>query len=354
MAIKRLQNRSGIVTVTGYGIGITIERGHLCVHDGVGTERRLVRFSRIDGIKRLVVLGHSGIISFDALRWLHDVGAAFVHIDVDGELIAADNPPRYSDARLRRAQALAFGNGVSLAIAKDLIRQKLNAQADLLWQLPNTVNAMWTIRGLARETEKARTVEELRYLEAQAARTYWDAWREVPIRFAKPDGARVPEHWRTFGSRVSGISSPSARRATNPANAMLNYCYAVLESEARIAALSLGLDPSIGVMHFDQQARDSLACDIMEPVRPLIDAFVLQMVQTREFQKVDFFETREGICRVMPPLSQRLAETADRWAKVVASVAEGVAKVLHKRYSSETLPTPLTERNRSAGRLLTR
>jgi CRISPR/Cas system-associated endonuclease Cas1 len=32
---------------------------------------------------------------------------------------------------------------------------------------------------------------------------------------------------------------------------MLNYLYAVLESEARLAASALGLDPGLGVMHAD-------------------------------------------------------------------------------------------------------
>jgi len=32
---------------------------------------------------------------------------------------------------------------------------------------------------------------------------------------------------------------------------MLNYLYAVLESEARFAAAALGLDPGLGVLHVD-------------------------------------------------------------------------------------------------------
>jgi CRISPR associated protein Cas1 len=63
------------------------------------------------------------------------------------------------------------------------------------------------------------------------------------------------------------VSKPSSRRATNPANAILNYLYAILEAEARIAALRMGLDPGLGFLHADQTARDSLACDLMEPVR---------------------------------------------------------------------------------------
>jgi len=49
----------------------------------------------------------------------------------------------------------------------------------------------------------------------------------------------------------------------------LNYLYALLEAEARLAAATLGLDPGLGVLHVDTQARDSLACDLMEAARPL-------------------------------------------------------------------------------------
>jgi CRISPR/Cas system-associated endonuclease Cas1 len=56
---------------------------------------------------------------------------------------------------------------------------------------------------------------------------------------------------------------------------MLNYLYALLESEARLALAALGLDPGIGVLHNDTRTRDSLACDLMEPVRPQVDAYLL-------------------------------------------------------------------------------
>jgi CRISPR/Cas system-associated endonuclease Cas1 len=45
---------------------------------------------------------------------------------------------------------------------------------------------------------------------------------------------------------------------------MLNYLYAVLESETRLACAALGLDPGLGVLHVDAQCRDSLAFDVME------------------------------------------------------------------------------------------
>src|SRR6266851_5322171 len=52
----------------------------------------------------------------------------------------------------------------------------------------------------------------------------------------------------------------------------------LLESEARLAAAALGLDPGMGVLHADTPARDSLACDLMEPVRPQVEAFLLDWV----------------------------------------------------------------------------
>jgi CRISPR/Cas system-associated endonuclease Cas1 len=37
------------------------------------------------------------------------------------------------------------------------------------------------------------------------------------------------------------------------------------------AKLASGLDPGLGYLHFDDSYRDSLACDVMEPVRPQVD-----------------------------------------------------------------------------------
>src|SRR5260370_38671099 len=92
--------KNGVLALSGYGVRVWIERGHLCAEDGVGSERRKVRFSRVtSGLKRLVVLGHSGTISFDALRWLNDVGAAFIAVDTDADVISAAGPFGLDDAR---------------------------------------------------------------------------------------------------------------------------------------------------------------------------------------------------------------------------------------------------------------
>jgi CRISPR-associated endonuclease Cas1 len=361
--------------VSGYGVHIAVERGQLVVSDGVGRERRQGTLSRATcGLKRLVVLGHSGTISLEALRWIHDLGAAFVQIDADGKVITASSPAGLDDARLRRAQALAVWNGVGIAVARDLLRQKLEGQAAVLDRLPEAVEATGVVRQAMEDLATVETPEQLRLAEATAANAYWTAWASVPVRFARRDEQRVPDHWRTFGGRGSPITG-SPRKAANPANAIANYLYAILEAEARIAALTVGLDPGMGVLHADQPQRDSLACDLMEAVRPEVDAFVLQLLQTRTFATRDFFETRQGVCRLLPPMTHLLAETAPTWAKLIAPIAEQVARTLHERRQAwsrsdvplkvstsarsrgrapatkgERLPTPLTQANRRAGR----
>jgi hypothetical protein len=95
-----------VLVLSGYGLRVAVERGLLAISDGIGRDRREGRLARATcGLKRLVVLGHSGTVSLEALRWLYDVGAAFVQIDADGEVLVAAAPPGLDDARLRRAQA---------------------------------------------------------------------------------------------------------------------------------------------------------------------------------------------------------------------------------------------------------
>src|SRR5215210_8198907 len=51
------------------------------------------------------------------------------------------------------------------------------------------------------------------------------------------------------------------RHANHPVNAMLNYAYAVLESQVRIATVAQGLDPAIGYLHVCRPGRAALVYD---------------------------------------------------------------------------------------------
>lgn len=330
-----------------------VERGHLVLEDGIG-ERTKTRLPRVShGLRRLVVIGSDGYVSLAALRWLADQDASFVMLERDGSVLATTGPVRPSDARLRRAQALAASNGAALEISKELIRRKLLAQEHLLAdRLPNPTAAQTIVR-MRESLTNAASIDSIRIFESQAAHAYWSAWRNLAVNFPRKDLKLVPEHWRSFGTRISPLTG-SPRLSVNPPNAMLNYLYAMLESECRLAAAALGLDPGLGFMHVDSRSRDSLACDLMEPVRPQVDAYVLDWISREPLHREWFFEQRDGNCRLMGSFVVRLSETAPTWRQFVAPIAEWLVRTLwltiSKRPNERRPATWLTQANRREGR----
>jgi len=344
----------GVVTLFGYGIKVHVDRGHLTIQDGIGPVRREARLPRIGhGLRRLVVIGADGFVSLAALRWLADQDAAFVMLDRDGSVLATTGPVRSSDARLRRAQALAHQSGVALEISKDLLDKKLIAQEQLVREKLQDSGAADRIAEMRRGLRICQSIDALRPLEALAAKAYWAVWRNVRVDFPTRDLGRVPRHWRTFGTRESPLTA-SPRLAINPPNAMLNYLYALLESEARLAIAALGLDPGLGVMHFDSPSRDSLASDLMEPIRPRVDAYVLDWITRGPLRREWFFEQHDGNCRLMALFAQRLSETASTWGRAVAPLAEQMSRMFSAsvpKRSKQIFPsTRLTQNSRREGR----
>lgn len=122
--------------------------------------------------------------------------------------------------------------------------------ADLSDHVPVDEATVATMQDAATRIHVATNRDELRFAEAIAAGAYWQAWSVVELRWAKRDADRVPAHWRTFGTRSSPVTG-NPRLAANPANALLNYLYALLEGEATLAARVVGRDPGLGVLHAD-------------------------------------------------------------------------------------------------------
>ncbi len=70
--------------------------------------------------------------------------------------------------------------------------------------------------------------------------------------------------------------------------------FALLEAEAVLACAAVGLDPALGVVHSDTKGRQSMALDLLEPVRPKAEGFVLDMLASRTFRKAEFSETQRA------------------------------------------------------------
>jgi CRISPR-associated endonuclease Cas1 len=343
--------RPGVLTVVGFGIRVTVERGHLIVEDGIGSERHYYRLPRVGhGLKRLVVIGSDGLVSLAALRWLRDQDAAFVMLERNGKLLCAAGPVGSSDAKLRRFQALAISNGVGLEICRKLIDAKLQGQESVLRERLNCQLTADTVAGFRNKLSTAESFDTIRNLEANAAASYFRELRDLPVTWPKADLQKIPAHWRSVGSRQSPLSG-GPRLAVTPVHALLNYSFALLEAETRLAISALGMDSGLGVgLHTDTANRDSLAFDVLEPVRPQVEEWLLGWIASEPLRRFDFFETATGNCRLMSGICIKLSGTATVSRKLVAPWAEFVAQTFwagtSKLKSGRLLSTPLTQQHR--------
>ena len=340
----------GVCVADGFGVRVVVERGALEVHDGVGPHRRTRRYDRAThGLRRLVILNAAGIVSLDALRWCASLGVGVLVLGPDGTAQLASTPRMTNDARLRRIQALAPFETYGLDVARWIMSHKIQGQGKLVLRRFGDSETAETIGDLALATEGVDTIDELRQLEASAAALYFGAWSgrpECAPTFASKDRRRIPPHWSRYEGRRSVLASAASnRKAERPVNAMLNYLYSLVEAEAILACQVIGLDAGFGIVHADAKGRQSLALDLMEPVRPKVDAFVLDMIERRTFRKVEFSETSDGHVRLRSPLTHDLAETMPLWAKSLGPIAEHVAHVFGKAMDgSYSAATPLTSR----------
>jgi len=342
--------RDGILMLSGYGIRVSVDTRHLRVCDGFGRNRRSGKFAKATSrLKRLVIMGQTGFVTLPALRWLYDIGAAFVQLDYDARVLTA-SIQGLDNAMLRRAQAFATVGENRVTLAASLLTPKIQAQAAVLESF-EIADAKALAEPLT-AIERADLFEDVLLAERQAANTYWNMWAPVTMQFARRDS--VPDHWRTFRTRRSPLTS-QPRNASNPINAVLNYVYTLLEVESRIALIERGLDPGLGLFHADSANRQSLATDVMEPVRPHVDAFVLNLLRTRAFAAKDFFETREGGCRLSASLTHELAATMPTWARLVSPYAEMITRhivvVAKSGYLGPVIQNKPQKRSLNKGRL---
>jgi hypothetical protein len=245
-----------------------------------------------------------------------------------GELHLTSGGIGNDDPRLRRAQALAMATPAGFEVTRYLISCKLAGQASVAQGRLSQADAADTIMRLRDEFQLAEALEEIRHVEAVAANVYWNAWSEIEVPFVRKDVPRVADHWRAFEGRRSAVNVGTSRSATDPANALLNYGYRLLEAEGRLACLAVGLDPGLGILHADMKGRDSMVLDVMEAVRPVVDGYVLDLFRARPLTKADFVEDRRGVLRVLPPLTHRIAEAMPAWATALGPVVEHVAGIL--------------------------
>ena len=335
--INQIPVKDGIVVLSGYGVMANVEKGYLVLKDGLGIKSRESRFFKATcKIKRLVIHSTHGMVSLAALKWLNEINAGVVQLGWDGEVILASTPSQ-DNINLKRAQYSALYDDKGLILTKYLLLEKVNGQLKVLRTLApdatytyngETINSLYFMKNLCTDIAKAKSISRVLEIESLAANLYWSVLSKMTLQFHQKGEFEVPEHWKTFGSRHSLINPKLNRNAINPANAMLNYLYALLYTETRLALLRVGLDPTAGIFHADNKYRDSFAYDVLEAVRSDVDVWLLNFVRNHVFSVKDFYEKRDGGIRLTLKIIPFLAETVSLWAKKIESVIGRIRLIL--------------------------
>jgi CRISP-associated protein Cas1 len=106
------------------------------------------------------------------------------------------------------------------------------------------------------------------------------------------EGAKSREYFSYWNQLIKNPDFVFKKRTKHPPedeiNALLSLCYTLLCNEIHTLCNLVALDPYIGFLHKEYYGRPSLVCDLMEAYRPLVDKFVITLINRREIKKENF------------------------------------------------------------------
>jgi CRISPR-associated protein Cas1 len=293
--------------LSGYGVKIKVRnlraRSELEVTDGHENERpykttsyRPRRFPH----SSVIIDGHSGYLSLQALHWLSRNKVPVFVLNYDGSLISSILPPMPVKADLRAAQIAATSNTEKkFSIAKALVQAKIARSLQVLDWLSESHDLGKDVLLAKREATRfgqVGSVGDIRTIEGRVALRYWEAFRKA-----------IPESFDFHGR----MTATHQNNATDPVNLALNYAYGVLEGECRRAINTIGLEPSVGFLHdfSGYQTKQSLVYDLQEPFRWLADVSVIEAFESRVLDLPNFYFTGDDYrYRFEPEAKQRFID----------------------------------------------
>jgi CRISPR-associated protein Cas1 len=275
--------------LSGWGVKIRVQnlhsRSELEITNGREDDREesMQRFRpRRFPYTSIIIDGHSGYVSLQALHWLSRNKVPVFILDYDGSMISSVLPPAPVKADLRAAQIKASEDAKKkFSIANAIVRAKIARSLQVLDWLAQRYDIEKQVRLTKHEAfrlGRARSVVDLRTVEGRVALRYWQAYSSV-----------LPESLDFQGR----MTTSHQNNASDPVNLALNYAYGVLEGECRAAINTVGLEPSVGFLHetSDYQTKQSLVYDLQEPFRWMADVVVMEAFESEVLDLPDFYFT---------------------------------------------------------------
>lgn len=106
------------------------------------------------------------------------------------------------------------------------------------------------------------------------------------------EGEMAATYFSVFPQFIRNADFHFPKRTRNPptdmVNALLSFTYTLMTHDCRSALETVGLDPACGFFHQLRPGRPSLALDLVEEFRPMVDRFVLSLINKKQLGKSDF------------------------------------------------------------------
>ena len=261
-------------------------------------------------IKQVVVFGNP-MVSCDVWRHLALNKIPAILFPSRGKAEATHIGPGLSgflENRVRQYRA-RFDPRITLEIARWILSEKLSGQKKLLESFENNQTKKFQAQ-IQENIQKLNLHEDLSHLmgyEGAAASSYF-----------KGLSAIISRKWR-FDGRTK-------RPPKDPVNALLSLSYTMALGIIGKNIAVRGLDRSLGFLHALHSGRDNLVLDIIEPLRPQIDRFVLCLLD-RAVSPDDFNTSNQDGCRLN---KQGRANYFQAWAAWQESSANSLSNQSHQ------------------------
>ncbi|HDQ07304.1 MAG TPA: CRISPR-associated endonuclease Cas1 [Methanoculleus sp.] len=295
-----------MLVLNGHGIDMRVDNAKLHVREGrfsASEEPREFVFSpqRID-IDSIVIYGRTGTMTLDGIRWLMKHGVPVTILNWDGTLLTSMLPPVRSATKTKFDQYHAFEDtGKRITIAKKFIEAKIERQKMVLDYLhqryPEVQN---NISEESKGLKSAKTIREIMGAEGAVAHLYWDELGKI-----------IPEKYE-FETRNSKYKTRPLG-AGDQVNCMFNFGYSLLEAECLRNINSVGLDSHVGFLHEMQTGKDSLAYDLQELFRFVVDLAIIHLIETDAMEKKDFIRTESYSLRLRPTGARKVSDEVNAW-----------------------------------------
>jgi CRISPR-associated protein Cas1 len=337
---------SSVLVLGGYGENLTTRSKQgikiLLLTRG---EDRVEFFPGKHGLEKVIWQTMGSLPRENAIAWMNKEKISYSIFDADGKIISTNQETEFQNDDLLTKQLNLF-DSQKVSYAREIISQKVSGQISVLSQFSGQLR---NGHGIASEMEDmlpdssqvqySYNQQAVMLFEGREAGLYFSAWRGMQVPWAT--GENDLKQYNIYPGRSEGAKDGN-KTACDPINSMLNFGYFTLENRLLTAIKHAGLSSQASFLHAPLPKRHNLIFDLIEVLRPKVDAAILKFLKSYKLQWSYFnvsnghFTLMHAFARVLTALIER--EISD---KDIQAVIEHYVAYLSGSIALEPMPSAI-------------